>query len=355
MVSAAKREFGVLSCGTAVSLYTVRNAEMSFSATDYGCQLTSILLPNGRGGHDDVLLGFSSLDSIVHRNQQRFGSLIGRYANRVANAAFALDGRTYQLDRNWNGHTLHGGFSGYDQVLWKAEETDGKEGKGVRFTRTSPDGEQGYPGNLRLEVSYLLNERNEVTLRYAAATDKATPVNLTNHAYFNLKGHGGGSVASHIAQVNSAKYLEVGAHLIPTGRILPVAGTAFDLTSPKPFGSGFGSPELEAMLGGYDVCYCFGEKAGKAADSGSLPVLALITEPDTKRTLTCRSNQPCMQLYTSNSVSGIPGKCSFVYEKFGGFCLETQQYTNAPNVGAFPSAVLKPGETYDAVTVYAFS
>jgi aldose 1-epimerase len=349
-----KLPYGVLSDGTEVSLYTFKNSYMSFSATDYGCLLTSILLPAKTGSFDDILLGYSSLDSFVHRNSTYFGSLVGRYANRIQNAQFALGGKTYHLDNNDNGHSLHGGFSGYQQKIWKSEIVEAKEGSGVRFTRISPDGEQGYPGNLALEVCYLLNEKNELTLKYTAKTDADTPVNLTNHAYFNLKGHNSGTVARHIAQINSAHYIEVDKTLIPTGRTPSVTGTVFDFNTAKPLGKDFGSPELALQGGGYDVGYCFAGPEKLATAAGNLPLLATITEPDTGRVMTCSSDQPVMQLYTACMLSAKQGKNGADYGKYSAFCLETGQYTSAPTIPSFPQATVKAGETYSAVTVYAF-
>ncbi|MDR3283850.1 MAG: galactose mutarotase [Treponema sp.] len=351
MITLKKRDFGVLADGSKACLYTLKNAGMSVSMTNFGCILTSLLLPSKTGKTEDILLGFSTLEGYAERNRPHLGSLIGRYANRIQNAAFTLDGKTCRLDANLGAHSLHGGFLGYDKLLWKAEMVSVGEGAGVRFTRISPDGEQGYPGNLDLEVLYLLNDNNELTLRYTGKTDAPTPVNLTQHAYFNLKGHKGGNVASHLAWVDSAKRLEVDADLVPTGKILGAAGTAFDFTREKSFGRDSGAVELAPTKGGYDACYCFDPPEPGAA----LPKRAVVREPESGRSVTLLTNQPCMQLYTSANLTALLGKNGTIYDQFGAFCLETGGYNNAPNIPEFPQSTLRPGEIYESVTVYRFN
>jgi aldose 1-epimerase len=349
MIRIQNQKFGVLGDGSKINLYTLSNGEMTVSMTDLGCILTSLLLPSKSGAVDDLLLGFSTLEGWIDRNGPHFGSLIGRYANRIRNAAFTLEGKTCNLDKNFLGrHTLHGGVLGYDRLPWKSEIVSTKAGAGVRFTRLSPAGEQGFPGNLYLEALYLLNDDNSLILRYQATTDAPTPVNLTNHAYFNLKGHRGGSVAGHTARIDSGKRLEIDESLIPTGKILPVKDTVFDFSKEKPLGQDFGAPELALSNGGYDTCYCF------ESSKDNLPVRAQVTEAETGRILTVATDQPCMQLYTGNNLKPIAGKIGAVYEQYGAFCLETQQYTNSPNIPKFPQAILRPGETYESMTVYNF-
>lgn len=353
-MSVKKHHYGVLGDGSEVSLWTVSNGKMSFSATDFGCLLVSVFLPSKTGGFDDVAMGYSTLDSWVHRNTSCQGALIGRYANRISGAKFTLDGKVYTLDANHlNKNSLHGGFMGYHKVMWKGEEFSCESGEGVRFSRRSPDGEQGYPGNLDVEVIYLLNKKNEIVLIYKAKTDKSTPVNLTQHIYFNLNGAGHPTVANHLAKINSKKILEVDSELIPTGGFINVAGTVFDFTSPCRLGEHFESETLKKMNGGFDCAYCF--EPSKESDVAKLPVYAEITEPETGRALICRSNQPAMQLYTSCNLNAEFGKYARPYGKFSGFCLETARYTNAPNIQDFPSGILKPGETYESLTVYGFT
>jgi aldose 1-epimerase len=348
-INVKKQVIGVLTDGSVISAYTVSNGEVTFTALDYGCILASLLMPSKSGKVDDILLGFSTLTGFVERNGPHFGSLIGRYANRIRGASFTLDGKTYELQKNYDGkHMLHGGFTRYDKMVWQSEIAETPDGKGVRFTRLSPDGEQGFPGNLALEVLYLLNDNNELTFRYIGKTDAATPINLTNHAYFNLKGNDGGNVGRHVARIGSNKRFEIDEFSIPTGKILPVSGTAFDFTSEKPVGKDFGSPDLAQTNGGYDVCYCFDTPSSKPE------FRAAVSEPETGRKVTVSSNQPCMQFYTSTNLKPTLGKNGFTYDKMGAFCLETQAYSNAPNTPEFPQAVLRPGETYESVSVYSF-
>ena len=352
-MNVSKKTFGVLADGSEITLWTIDNGAMSFSVCDYGCLITSILLPAKGGGFDDVVLGFSTLEGYTTRNKPCLGALVGRYANRIANAQFTLNGKTHTLDKNHGRHCLHGGFSGYHKLVWNSEKISTAEGAGVRFTRTSRCGEQGFPGNLELELDYLLTGDNKIVLRYHGKTDAETPVNLTNHSYFNLKGESSGSVAGHQAKISSDRILEVDADLVPTGRILPVDGTVFDFRTPKPLGKHFEDKALALMKGGYDAAYLF--EGCKPGSIDTLPLLAEITEPDTGRVLHCRSNLPCMQLYTSCGLDLEGGKNGHHYEKYAAFCLETQEYTNAPNIPDFPSSILKPNEVYDAATVYGFS
>ena len=225
-----KQKFGMLSDGTKVNLYTVKNDKMSFSCTDYGCTLTSIVINKDDGTKTDVLLGFSTLEGYLN-TKFCFGSIVGRFANRIGKASFTLNDTKYQLDKNDGPNTLHGGFDGYDKMMWSAKEIKKKNYCGVKFTRISPDGEQGMPGNVKLEVTYLLDDNNNLTCYYTATTDKPTPINITNHAYFNLAGKG--SVKNHTVKMNSDYILEVDSKLIPTGNLLPVKDTPFDFTTEK--------------------------------------------------------------------------------------------------------------------------
>ena len=225
-----KSKFGLLSDGSKVTLYTVSNGQMQFSVMDYGCTITSIILNGQDGKKTDVVLGFSTLDGYVNSDVY-FGAFVGRFANRIAKAQFTLNGKKYELDKNDGPNSLHGGFDGYDKMLWDSKIIKGKNAAGVQFSRLSPDGEQGFPGNLKITVTYLLDKNNNLSCSYTAKTDKATPVNFTNHTYFNLAGRG--QIYDHIMQMNSAYYLEVSPKLIPTGKLLEVAGTPFDFNTPK--------------------------------------------------------------------------------------------------------------------------
>ncbi|MCQ2612901.1 MAG: galactose mutarotase [Treponemataceae bacterium] len=339
-----KQKFAVLSNGKKVHLYTVSNGEMSFSVTDYGCTLTSIVVPSRNGQKDDIVLGFPTVEGYMDRWDTFFGVFVGRFANRIGDAKFELNGQTYNLDKNDNGkNMLHGGFMGYNRMLWDAQIVETHAGSGIRFSRLSRDGEQGFPGNLSLEVTYLLSKDNELTMHYRAETDRDTPVNLTNHSYFNLKGAGKGDILNHEVTINADSILEVDDLLIPTGKKLPVAGTAFDFNTAKPVGR-----DIAGTGFGYDHCYCLNEEKGK------LTMCASVFEPESGRSMIITTNQPGVQFYTANSVNGVKGKNGDVYNKHSAFCLETQQFPDAPNHSSFPNCILHPGEVFEAVTVHSF-
>lgn len=351
-----KQIFGTLGNGQVANLYTVDNGKMSFCVTDYGCTLTGIFLPNKLGLKDDVILGHSTLEGFIKDPGYSFGSIVGRFANRIGDAKFVIDGKTYNLDKNDNEiNTLHGGFTRYDHMVWNSKIISNKNGKGVEFSRVSPDGEQGFPGNVKLTVTYTLNDNNELRLDYKATTDAKTPVNLTNHAYFNL--HGSGTVLNHTLQMKSESILEVNDKLIPTGTLTSVSGNAYDFNTKKTIGQ-----DIEKVMPGYDNCYttcwytkdsqwlepteeCFTAEGGEAA---------VLTDPETNRTMKVYTNQPGMQLYTANWIEGIIGKSGTVYKQHGAVCLETQAFPDAPNKDNFPCCILEPGEEYNSVTIYKF-
>ncbi len=334
-----KQKFGTLSNGEKVSLYTISNGQMSFSVTNFGCCITAINVPSKTGKVDNVTLGFSDLAGYI-RNIPHFGAIIGRYANRIAKASFTLNGKKCSLDKNNGKNCLHSGFIGYDKVLWEASTIKVKKGRGVRFTRTSPNGEQGFPGNLELEVTYILTDNNEILLRYRGVCDKDTPINMTNHAYFNLKGTG--DILDHQLTINADAITEINDELVPTGKIMPVKGTAFDFTQPHTIG------ERIKESGGYDHNYCINKAKGK------LKVCATVFEPTSGRTMVVATNQPGVQFYSGNFLEGREGRLGLTHKVHEGFCLETQAYPNALNIDSFPNSILKVGETYDAVTMYGF-
>ncbi|MDR2897855.1 MAG: galactose mutarotase [Spirochaetaceae bacterium] len=340
-----ERLFGVLSGGEKVRLFTISNSDMSFSVTNFGCTITSIILPSRSGRKDDITLGFSTLEGYVN-NRSNFGCIVGRFANRIGNAEFNLNGKTYSLDKNIEGkHTLHSGWSGYDARLWEPELVETKDSAGVRFSLLSENGDQGFPGNLTMEVTYLLNKHNEIEMHYRAKTDRDTPVNLTNHSYFNLRGSGRGTILDHEISLNCDSTLEVDENWIPTGKLLPVEGTAWDFRTPKTIGQDI----AQTPAGGYDECFVVNRSKGK------LSVCANVHEPVSGRRMIAATNQPGVQFYTGNYLSGIVGKLGVPYEKQGGFCLETQQFPDAPNKPEFPDSILHAGEVLEAVTVYGFS
>ncbi len=338
-----KDKFGVLSDGTEVNLYTVSNGAMSFSATDYGCTLTSINLPGENQKKVDVLLGFSSLEGWI-RNDSFFGVCVGRFGNRIGNCTFTLDGKKYQLDDNDFGRTLHGGFDSWGKMVWESRPVSTKNGLGVEFHRISPDGEQHFPGNVEVSQIYTLDEDNNLTIEYVATTDKATPITITNHAYFNLKGYNGGSVKDQELWLDGDYVLELDDH-VPSGKKLPVKGTAFDFKSPKLIGQDFDKVES-----GYDHFYCTND----FKDDGSLKDVAYVKDPASGRKMVVKTTQAGVQFYSANFIDGVVGKNGFVYKAQGGLCLETQGYPDAPNKPDFPSTILRPGEEYHQITKYCF-
>lgn len=352
-----KTYYGTLSNGEKANLYTVDNGKMSFCVTDFGCTLTGIFLPAKSGKKDDILLGYSTLDGFVRCPGLSFGSIVGRFANRIGGAAFSIDGKVYLLDKNDNDiNTLHGGFTRYDHMIWKSRIVSTKNGKGVEFKRTSPDGEQGFPGNAEITVTYTLNDKNDLRLEYKVSSDKATPVNFTNHAYFNL--HGSGTVLNHTLQMNSEYTLDVDEKLIPTGKLNPVKGTAFDFNTAKTLGK-----DIEEVMPGYDNCYttCWYSKDSEWVEpteecfTAPGAECAVLTDPETSRTMKVYTNQPGIQLYSANWIEGVQGKLGTVYKRHGAVCLETQAFPDAPNKIHFPNSILNPGEVYDAITVYSFT
>ena len=346
-----KSKFGLLSDGSKVTLFTVNNGEVQFSCTDYGCIITSIILTDKKGVKTDIALGFSTLDGYVNSTTY-FGAFVGRFANRIAKAGFTLNGKKYSLDKNDGANSLHGGFLGYDKMLWSSKTIKGKDYAGVEFSRLSPDGEQGFPGNLFITVRYVLDKNNNLSLSYTAKTDKATPVNFTNHSYFNLAGKG--QIYDHVMQMNSNYYLEVSPKLIPTGNLIPVKETPFDFNSPKTLGQ-----DIEKIKPGYDHCYvteAYNEstKTGVPLDDSDLVEFCKVSEPVSGREMQVFTNLIGCQLYTGNFLQGNPGKNGLKHNIHDAFCLETQCFPDTPNQKDFPTCVLEPGQTMKAKTVYSF-
>lgn len=345
-----RKNFGVLSTGEDVYLYTIENEQMSFSVTNFGCVITNIMVPNKNGVKEDITLGYTNIDGYLNAHGgPYFGAFIGRFANRIAKATFNLNGKTYKLDANDGVNNLHGGFRGYDKMLFSAEEIVTCKGTGVRFTRKSPDGEQGFPGNLLIEVTYLLNNKNEILLEYKAWTDKATPVNFTNHTYFNLSGNSYNTIFNHELMINANAYTEPASDLIPTGKLINVEDDkAFDFRKSKLIGKDFAS-----VKGGYDHNFVVNRE--KDTPNDVLTLNAKAYEETSGRSLTVYSNQPGIQFYAGNAVGGAEGKYGQIYENNQGFCLETQAFPDAPNHENFPSCILNPGEEYNAKTIFAFA
>ena len=341
-----RRKFGLLSDGSKVYLYTVSNGQVEFSATNYGCVITSLIVPSKDRGFQDIVLAPPTFDFLVS-SYACFGAFVGRYAGRIGGASFKLNGIEYVLDKNLKGSCLHGGFFRWDKQLWNSEIIENSQGKGIRFFRTSPDGEQGMPGNLEVEVSYMLNTSNELIIHYGAVSDKDTPINFTNHSYFNLKGQGNGTVENHILQMNCSTYLETDDCQVPTGKILPVEKSVFDFRIGKSMGEDLSSSELTAT-GGYDHCFCINEDF-----KYSIP-FATVFEPETKRTMTVATDMPAVQFYTANGMGKTIGKNGSIYFDHGGFCLETQFFPDSPNKPNFPNCILKSGQRFSSTTIYGF-
>lgn len=337
--------------GTPVMIYTLRNAAgTEVRAIGYGAILVSIEVPDGAGRRADVVLGHDSLDGYLNRSRF-FGALVGRYGNRIGGAQFTLDGRTYTLARNNGPNHLHGGVRGFDKVLWQGSyNKQPKESTSVTFTRTSPDGEEGYPGSLAVRVTYTLTQTNELVIDYHATTDKPTIVNLTNHSYFNLSGEGTGDILDHRVTIDADNYTPVDAGQIPTGEIAPVAGTPFDFRKETPIGARIDADHEQLKIGsGYDHNFVLRKKGAELSRA------VRVVDPASGRTMEMLTSEPGVQFYTGNKLDGsYGGKSGHVYGRRSAFCLETQHFPDSPNKPDFPSTVLRPGQEYKSRTVYAF-
>jgi aldose 1-epimerase len=348
--SVNKAEFGKTPDGEVVDVFTLTNTEgMEVRAITFGGVITAIRVPDRNGKLDDVALGFNGLEGYL-RNPPYFGSIIGRYGNRIGRGRFTLDGKTYSLAINNRPNHLHGGVKGFDKVVWKAESFKNADSVGIIFTHTSPDGDEGYPGTLSLRVTYTLNNKNEIVFDYEATTDKATPVNLTQHTYFNLAGESAGDVLSHVVTIHASRITPVDQTLIPTGELAPVEGTPFDFRKPTAIGARIGNNDAQIRYGnGYDHNFVLDR------NGDGLMLAAHVEEPGSGRVLEVSTTEPGMQFYTGNFLDGtLTGKSGGPYNRRTGFALETQHYPDSPNKPDFPNTILKPGETYRSKTVYAF-
>lgn len=338
--------FGKTPDGQEVKLYTLTNAGgLRAGVTEYGAILVSLEVPDRDGKLEDIALGFDDLDSYIRRNPL-FGAVVGRYANRIANAGFTLDGTEYRITANAGKNHIHGGGDKrFDKVVWTGYPYASDAEAGVRFTHFSFDGEEGFPGNLDCSVTYALTNHNELRITYTAATDKPTVVNFTNHSYFNLAGAGNGDVLDHEITINARLYTPAGEGLIPTGEIHSVAGTPLDFTEPRKIGERIA--ELTETRG-YDHNFVLN------GSCGSLALAARVHEPTSGRVMEVQTTEPGMQLYTANGMRGLKGKAGKVYDPHTSFCLETQHFPDSPNKPHFPSTVLRPGRPFTTTTVFKF-
>ena len=338
-----EKKFGIFSNGKKIKLFTLCAGDLKLSLTNYGAAWTSLIVPSRRGGRDDVLLGFSGLDGYLN-NGQFIGVTVGRFANRIKGAAFSLNGNTYRLTANDGKNNLHSGPRGFDKLLWKAEAYEESDGVYVRFELESPDGDCGFPGKLKAVVIYGLTKSNEIIADYKANVDKPCPVNLTNHAYFNLAGEGKGSILLHEVILHCSSYVEVDRRAIPTGRIVPVDGGAFDFRTRKRVGASLG-----ILKKGYDHCFAVDGEPGK------LRPCAEVYESASGRTMKVFTTQPGVQFYTGNHLKDVAGKQGSRYVKHSGFCLETQHFPDTPNQSGFPSCIAGPEHDYREKSVFSFS
>jgi aldose 1-epimerase len=341
--------FGKTADGTPVEIYTLRNSKgMEARIMTYGGIIVSLKVPDKNGTFGDVVLGYDNLDDYV-KNNPFFGALVGRYGNRIAKGKFTLDGHEYTLALNNAPNNLHGGPIGFDKKVWKVAKAElGPRGPRLKLTYLSKDGEEGFPGNLKVMATYTLTDDNGLRLDYTATTDKATLCNLTQHSYFNLAGKG--DVLNHLVFINADKFTPVDNTLIPNGELKPVAGTPFDFCKPMSIGARINADDEQIKFGsGYDHNWVVNKPLGK------LGLVARVTEPTTGRVMEVLSTEPGVQFYTGNYLDGITGKGGWVYQKRNGFCFEPQHYPDSPNHPQFPSAELMPGQTYQNTIIYKFS
>jgi aldose 1-epimerase len=342
--------FGKTPGGEPVDLFTLRNAKgTEVTIMTYGGIVTSLKVPDRQGNFGDGVLGYDNLDSYI-TNNPFFGCLVGRYGNRIAKGRFTLEGKVYNLAVNNPPNHLHGGVKGFDKVLWTVVKADvGPQGPRLELSYVSKDGEEGYPGNLKVSATYTLTDGNELRLDYSATTDKPTICNLTQHSYFNLAGKG--DVLGHLAYINADQFIPVDRTLIPTGELKPVAGTPLDFRSPTPIGARINADDEQIKSGnGYDHTWVVNQQRG------ALTLQARVEDPATGRVLEISSTEPGVQFYTGNFLNGsIAGKGGRVYERRSAFCLEPQHYPDSPNQPQFPSTELKPGQTYKNTIIYRFS
>jgi aldose 1-epimerase len=352
----SKAPFGQVG-GVAVDRYTLTNGHgMTVRIITYGGIIQTLTVPDRRGHESNVVLGFPTLADYVKFNSPAagggvyFGALVGRYANRIAKGTFTLDGKTYHLPINNNGNSLHGGTSGFDQKVWSAQVVHGNGTVGLRLTYVSPNGEMGYPGKLTTVATYTLDNANRLGLNFKATTDAPTVVNLTNHSYWNLAGEASGDIYDQVLRINADRFTPTDTTQIPTGQLAPVRGTAMDFTRPTAIGARINENDPQLLTGqGYDLNWVL----NRPSNSTALEFAAKATDPTSGRTLTISTTQPGIQFYSGNFLTGtLVGTSGHAYRQSDGFALETQHFPDSPNEPAFPTTVLRPGQTYNQTTVF---
>ena len=336
-----------------VRMITLRNLNgMEVELMELGATVTKVVVPDRNGDPTDVVLGFDTVEEYPEKSQY-FGCTVGRVGNRIAYGIFTLDGKAYELATNNGENHLHGGDRGFDKCRWSSDPVMTSDGPGVRFTLRSPDGDEGYPGSLDAEVTYVLTESNELVVEMGAVTDAATPVNLVHHTYWNLGGHDSGSILDETLTIAADRYTPIDAGFIPTGELAPVEGTALDFRAPKTIGRDIGAfPENGEDPGGFDHNFCL------EGEAGTMREVVRLSDPDTGIVMTIETDQPGLQFYTGNFLNGMTGKGGAVYDKFGGLCLETQTYPDSINrmgEDGWPDVVLRPGEVYRHRMIHRFT
>ncbi|WGF88130.1 aldose epimerase family protein [Marinivivus vitaminiproducens] len=350
-----QQAFGTTPAGDPVTLYTLSNTGgMEVEVITYGAAIKAIRVPDREGRIANVALGFDDMAGYAGQTAY-IGAVVGRYGNRIAQGRFTLDGQAYRLAQNNGPNALHGGLMGFDKRVWAASETTGPEGPGLTLTYVSLDGEEGYPGNLTAEVTYRLTDDNALTLEYRVTTDRPTVQNLTNHAYFNLKGEGSGDILDHELTLDAERFTPIDATLIPTGEIRSVAGTPLDFTEPRRIGDRIDADDEQMRFaGGYDHNVVL-DRGLASGLTGGLRRAAFVREPSSGRTLEVLTTQPGMQVYSGNFLDGTAvGAGGRAYGRRSGFCLETQHYPDSPNQPSFPSTALRPDAPFTSTTVFRF-
>lgn len=351
MTELTRNSFGRLPDGREAFLYRFRNGNgVEAAITDFGGRVVSVHAPDLNGTPADIVLGFDDLGGYVAKNPY-FGALVGRYANRIANAEFQIDGQTFKLDANDPPNTLHGGKVGFDKVLWTSREIEVKGDPALELTHSSADGDEGFPGSLDVRVVYQLTSGNELRIEFSATTDQKTVLNLTNHSYFDLAGQGKGKILDHVLTINADRYTPIDQNLIPTGELAPVADTPFDFRQPKRIGERIDDRNVQLKLAlGYDHNFVLNFEPSETPQ-----LAARAVHPESGRMLEVFTTQPGVQFYSGNHLTGeVIGKGGVVYAFRTGFCLETQHFPNSPNQPNFPSTELSPGQEFRAVTIFRF-